>query len=147
MFVRKYRRQSRSNNNNRLQLASIFAGSPYECIARMLTCSYVNESSYKLVQFWTNPLRTLCFLFISHSCKYHVKVILFNNSRLSKDLKSFKHNLNVVRSKRVSNSSWRSGVGVTKVPFVNFSARKIFDLAKVPLRFFQSPSCGDTCQI
>ena len=32
----------------------------------------------------------------------------------------------------------QSGVGVTKVPFVNFSASKIFDLAKVPLRFFES---------
>ena len=31
-----------------------------------------------------------------------------------------------------------SGVGVTKAPFVNFSASKIFDLAKVPLRFFES---------
>ena len=51
------------------------------------------------------------------------------------------------------------GVGVTKVPFVNFSISKIFDLAEVPIRFFESHSyltamwpslqlsCGDTCQI
>ena len=31
-----------------------------------------------------------------------------------------------------------SGVGVTKAPFVDFSASKIFDLAKVPLRVFES---------
>ena len=31
-----------------------------------------------------------------------------------------------------------AGAGVTKVPFVNFSASKILDLAKVPLRFFES---------
>ena len=30
------------------------------------------------------------------------------------------------------------GVGVTKAPFVNFSASKMFDLAKVPVRFFES---------
>ena len=29
------------------------------------------------------------------------------------------------------------GVGVTKVPFVNFSVSKIFDLAKVPVGFFK----------
>ena len=32
------------------------------------------------------------------------------------------------------------GVGVTKVPFVNFSVSKIFDLAKVPVTFFKSHS-------
>ena len=32
------------------------------------------------------------------------------------------------------------GVGVTKAPFVNFSASKIFDLAEVPVRFFVSHS-------
>ena len=31
-------------------------------------------------------------------------------------------------------------VGVTKVPFVNFSVSKIFDLAKVPVTFFKSHS-------
>ena len=31
--------------------------------------------------------------------------------------------------------------GVTKVPFVNFSVSKIFDLAKVPVRFLESHSC------
>ena len=30
------------------------------------------------------------------------------------------------------------GVGVTKAPFVKFSVSKIFDLAKVPLRLFES---------
>ena len=30
------------------------------------------------------------------------------------------------------------GVGVTKAPLVNFSVSKIFDLAKVPLRLFES---------
>ena len=34
----------------------------------------------------------------------------------------------------------RPGVGVTKAPFVNFSASKIFDLAKVPFRLFESHS-------
>ena len=34
----------------------------------------------------------------------------------------------------------RSGVGVTKAPFVNFSVSKIFDLAKVPVIFFESLS-------
>ena len=34
-----------------------------------------------------------------------------------------------------------TGVGVTKAPFVNFSASRIFDLAKVPLRFFESRVC------
>ena len=29
-------------------------------------------------------------------------------------------------------------VGVTKAPFVNFSVSKIFNLAKVPVRFFES---------
>ena len=33
-----------------------------------------------------------------------------------------------------------SGMGVTKAPFVNFSWSKIFDLAKVPIRFFKSHS-------
>ena len=33
---------------------------------------------------------------------------------------------------------YQPGVGVTKAPFVNFPASKIFDLAKVPLRFFES---------
>ena len=28
------------------------------------------------------------------------------------------------------------GMGVTKAPFVNISVSKIFDLAKVPVRFF-----------
>ena len=32
------------------------------------------------------------------------------------------------------------GVGVTKAPFVNFSVSKIFDLAKVPVIFFESLS-------
>ena len=32
------------------------------------------------------------------------------------------------------------GVGVTKVPFVNFSVSKIFDLAKVPVILFASHS-------
>ena len=31
-------------------------------------------------------------------------------------------------------------MGVTKDPFVNFSVRKIFDLAKVPVRLFVSHS-------
>ena len=31
-------------------------------------------------------------------------------------------------------------VGVTKAPFVNFSRSKIFDLAKVPVRLFESHS-------
>ena len=31
-----------------------------------------------------------------------------------------------------------SGVGVTKAPFANFSVSKIFDLAKVPVRFPES---------
>ena len=31
-----------------------------------------------------------------------------------------------------------TGVGVTKAPFVNFSVSKIFDLAKVPDRLFES---------
>ena len=31
-----------------------------------------------------------------------------------------------------------TGVGVTKAPFVNFSVSKIFDLAKVPVIFFES---------
>ena len=30
------------------------------------------------------------------------------------------------------------GVGVTKAPFVNFSTSKIFSLAKVPFRLFES---------
>ena len=34
----------------------------------------------------------------------------------------------------------RPGVGVTKAPFVNFSASRIFDLAKVPVRLFASHS-------
>ena len=32
------------------------------------------------------------------------------------------------------------GVGVTKAPFVNFSVSKIFDMAKVHVRFFESHS-------
>ena len=32
------------------------------------------------------------------------------------------------------------GVGVTKAPFANFSVSKIFDLAKVPVRFPESHS-------
>ena len=32
------------------------------------------------------------------------------------------------------------GVGVTTAPFVNFSVRKIFDLAKVHAAFFESHS-------
>ena len=52
--------------------------------------------------------------------------------------------------------NFQSVVGITKAPFVNFSVSKIFDLAKVPARFFESHlfwqvspqlSCGDTCQI
>ena len=36
---------------------------------------------------------------------------------------------------------WRwTGVGVTKAPFANFSVSKIFDLAKVPVRFLESHS-------
>ena len=31
-----------------------------------------------------------------------------------------------------------AGVGVTKAPFVNFLVSKIFDLAKVPFRLFES---------
>ena len=34
----------------------------------------------------------------------------------------------------------RPGVGVTKAPFANFSVSKIFDLAKVPVRFPESHS-------
>ena len=34
----------------------------------------------------------------------------------------------------------RSGVGVTKAPFVNFSVSKIFDPVKVPVRLFASHS-------
>ena len=34
----------------------------------------------------------------------------------------------------------RTGVGVTKAPFVNFSISRIFDLAKVPVRLFASHS-------
>ena len=50
----------------------------------------------------------------------------------------------------------RSGVGVTKAPFVNFSVSKIFDIAKVPVKFFESlayltgitaAELGDTYQI
>ena len=53
------------------------------------------------------------------------------------------HMLRVVpSSKRVYDSSCnlchRSGMGVTKTPFVNFSVSKIFVLAKVPLRLFES---------
>ena len=33
---------------------------------------------------------------------------------------------------------WSAGVGVTKAPSVNFSVSKIFDLAKLPLRLFES---------
>ena len=33
-----------------------------------------------------------------------------------------------------------SGVGVTKAPLVNFSVSKIFDLAKVHVRFLESHS-------
>ena len=33
---------------------------------------------------------------------------------------------------------YRPGMGVTKVPFVNFSVSRIFDLVKVPLRLFGS---------
>ena len=39
--------------------------------------------------------------------------------------------------------SWwgkKPGVGVTKAPFINFSVSKIFDLAKVTVRFFESHS-------
>ena len=52
-------------------------------------------------------------------------------------------------------SYWTRG-GVAKVPFVNFSASKIFDLTKVHFRFLESHSylqvspqlsCGDTCKI
>ena len=35
---------------------------------------------------------------------------------------------------------YTSGVGVTKAPFVNFSVSKIFDLAKVHVRFLESHS-------
>ena len=38
----------------------------------------------------------------------------------------------------VHNPFIRTGVGVTKAPFVIFSVSKIFDLAKVPVRFFKS---------
>ena len=48
----------------------------------------------------------------------------------------------------------RPGTEVTKVPFVNFSVNKIFDLAKVLIKFLKSHSylspllsCGDTCRI
>ena len=36
--------------------------------------------------------------------------------------------------------SYGPGVGVTKAPFVNFSVSKIFDLAKVHVRFLESHS-------
>ena len=39
---------------------------------------------------------------------------------------------------RIENS--QPGVGVTKAPFVNFSVSKIFDLAKVHVRFVESHS-------
>ena len=46
----------------------------------------------------------------------------------------------------------RSGWGVTKAPFVNFSVSKIFELAKYLLYSLKhvniwQQSCGDTCQI
>ena len=34
----------------------------------------------------------------------------------------------------------RLGVGVTKAPFVNFSANKTFDFVKLPVKFFESLS-------
>ena len=39
-----------------------------------------------------------------------------------------------------------SGVGITKALFINFSLGKIFDFAKVPVKFFETHS-GETCQI
>ena len=43
-------------------------------------------------------------------------------------------------SKYIINSVYRPGVGVTKAPFANFSVSKIFNLAKVPVRFPESHS-------
>ena len=46
----------------------------------------------------------------------------------------------LLRLVNVGYHAFPSGVGVTKAPFVNFSVSKIFDLAKVNLRSFESHS-------
>ena len=49
-------------------------------------------------------------------------------------------NNNTKQHKAMWSCTFCSGVGATKAPFVNFSESTILDLAKVPVRFYESLS-------
>ena len=74
-----------------------------------------------------------------------MRVIEYQYTKISSLLLLYEnHMLNVVETPCIKlDTVWvspRSGMGVTKAPFVNFSVSKIFDLAKVPVILFASHS-------
>ena len=112
-----------SNMNN-----SIFRAMKWDQLVTNLICVmkstgyYIRKCACTYIQSWAVAKRKLPYL---------NKVVAMQTS-IWPVTKTFQ--------RRIIAARYRSGVGVTKAPFANFSVRKIFDLAKVPVRFPESHS-------
>ena len=125
----------------RLQLAIFLGSKPITNFMKLWSIMKPNET-YAIINIlhwfrisWGNNEIKVTFVFL---CSF----ILLNNDVMHVVISALLKKVNGFRQRYNSVPLWcnRSGAGVTKAPFANFSVSEIFDLAKVPVRFPESHS-------